>query len=152
MDISLQGATSFSGTLDRSLSPTLLSNCCYTCLLAHLSIWSCAAGAANCSKGPLSWNPKSRKNVPLDRKPICPTARYTENKCPLLQRPIALIKPMTSKSHSSLLPTFAPVFIVLEVRGKKTPSSRLFKSWISLLIQSTALQFRHVEKSKVVKT
>lgn len=33
---------------------------------------------AHCFDGPLFLNPNSLKNVPLDRKLICPTARYPE--------------------------------------------------------------------------
>lgn len=38
----------------------------------------------HCSDGPLADTPI----IPLDRKPICSTARYVENKFPLLEQPI----------------------------------------------------------------
>lgn len=57
----------------------------------------------HCCNGLLFWNPNSLKIVPLERKSICPTACYPENKCPLHWRPITL------KIH--ILPTlfFSPV-------------------------------------------
>lgn len=41
------------------------------------------------SDDPLFRNPNSLKNVPLDQKPICSTAHYSENKLLLfLRRPV----------------------------------------------------------------